>query len=161
MKISKIGLVGIILSGIVILCLFSLLYIFGISTEAHYDVKKGTLLWFITMDNKTIKSFPIIQPTDNVKYNSIGGDSPSIAAGWEVEYTSEKNFESLVVDIRSFLIDQGFNIEPTDKPECSWRNYKTNDKIKLYKAVSEKGECLDLTLIKTNDKTKIEVLILY
>ena len=75
------------------LVLLYLSYLFGLAIDDHYDVKKGTFLWYATMNNKTIIDFPIFEINGKVKYNSIGGDSPSIGAGWEIEYISKTDIE--------------------------------------------------------------------
>jgi len=38
--------------------LLYLSYLFGLALDNHYDVKKGTFLWYATMDNETITDFP-------------------------------------------------------------------------------------------------------
>lgn len=70
-------------------------HLFGIALKDHYDVKKGTFLWFATMDNKTITKFPVIEPIADATYNKIGGDGSTIVTGWGIEYESRTNIKTL------------------------------------------------------------------
>ena len=141
---------------------FYLSYLFGIALDNHNDVKKGTFLWYATMDNETISEFPLIEPIGNVTYNSIGRDSPSIGAGWEIEYESKKSSAELIPLLKKYLLQEGYELKEVNEPECSWKNYQKNDSMLLFAGVSKKGECLDLTIeIKANGNSDIEVMILY
>lgn len=128
----------------------------------HYDVKKGTFLWYITMNNKAIKEFPLIEPIGNVTYNSKGNDyKPNIVSGWEVEYETKKSSAELIPLLKKYFLKKGYKLKEVSKPECSWRNYHKNDSTLLFAGVSKKGECLDLTIkILVNGNSNIEALIL-
>jgi len=54
--------------------LLYLSYLFGLALDNHYDVKKGTFLWYATTNNGTITDFPVFESVGKVTYNSIGGD---------------------------------------------------------------------------------------
>ena len=114
------------------------------------------------MDNHTITHFPLIEPAGNATYNHIGGDSPSIGAGYEVSYTSNQPIESVLPSIRTYLTGEGYNINEVTIPECNWRNHIRNDSTWLFAGVSKDGGCLDLLLKKSGTgKTGIEAMILY
>jgi len=145
------------------LILLYLTYLFGLAIEDHYDVKKGTFLWYATMDNETIKDFPIFQVHGGVTYNSIGGDSPSIDTGWEIEYTSKTDIETLTNQIVEFLEKDGYEIEEVEETQFYWsgKNRK-NDTNHLYSGSNEKGESLDLLIHSLgNGLNKIECSIIY
>ncbi len=139
------------------------LVLFGIALDDHFDVKKGTFLWYATMDNETITEFPILEPVGKVTYNKIGGDGPSIAAGWEVEYNSYKDVKFISSTIFLYLKLEGYEIVETKEPYSNCTGiYKKNNNTQLYSGANDVEECLDL-LIQRNDNgtTRIECIIVY
>lgn len=138
-------------------------YLFAIAVEDHYDVKKGTFLWYVRMDNKTITEFPVIEPAGNVIYNSIGGDSPSITIGWEIEYLSKKYTEDLRHKIIEYLNKEGFAVNEVEKTEYYWTGKYKKDKMnQLYSGFNKEGESLDLLFqIQNNGMTRIQCTIVY
>lgn len=115
------------------------------------------------MDNETITDFPIIESVGKVTYNSIGGDSPSIGTGWEIEYESKSDIEYLTNRITEYLENEGYEITEVDEPQFNWKlNIKKSETNELYSGSNEKGESLDLLIQKQiNGLTKIECSILY
>ena len=157
--LKRIIIVSVILFPILIFLCFA--YMFSIAFEDHYDVKKGTLLWYATMDNKTITEFPVIEPNGRATYNRIGGDSPSIAAGWEIEYISYANSEVLIKQILDYLEKRGFTINEVEERYWYWWNKKT-ELDRLYSGANKKGEGLDLAFLKKeNGMTEIVCTIVY
>ncbi|WP_298476947.1 hypothetical protein [uncultured Maribacter sp.] len=138
-------------------------YLFGLALDNHYDVKKGSFLWYATMDNKAIANFPVFESVGKVKHNSIGGDSPNIGTGWEIEYESTAEIEELSDRITEYLKKEGYELKTADQPEYNWKaDIKKNEKNQLYSGSNDKGESLDLLLQKQdNELTKIECSILY
>ena len=104
-------IIGSVLFPICLLLNFS--FLFGIALDDHYNVKKGTFLWYATMDNETITDFPQIDPVGEATFNKIGGDSPSISAGWEIEYTSRMNVDNVFPTIKKYLNEKGFKLKAT------------------------------------------------
>ena len=101
------------------------------------------------MDNKTITDFPIINPRGKTSYNSIGGDGPNIATGWEIEYSSQENHKTLSKNILEYLKSNGFIISKVEKTQCYWQGrFKTNNSNQLYSGTNKKGECLDMQISK-------------
>lgn len=139
------------------------MYVFGSRLERHYDVKKWTLLWYATMDNKTITQFPILKPFGNVTYNSIGGDSPEIGAEWGISYVSAEEDSILTKEIIVYLINEGFDIEKVDETQFYWSGKNTKSEAnQLYSGANEKGESLDLLLEKQGNRmTRIECTIVF
>lgn len=136
--------------------------LFSIALDDHYDVKKRTFLWYATMNNKTITEFPLVAPIGNITYNSIGGDSPSIGAGWEIKYKSKKNSKELAPLLRDYFLKEGYPLEEVNESTCSWKKYYKSDSILLFTGVSKKGECVDLMIkLKANGNSAIEALILF
>lgn len=143
--------------------LLYLSYLFGISLDDHYDVKKGTFLWYATMDNKTINEFPVIEPTGGATYNKIGGDGPNISTGWEIEYESRADIETLSEKFVEYLKSDGYKLEAVLETQFYWtgKNQK-NETNRLYSGSNEKGESLDLLLqIQNNGLITIECSIVY
>jgi len=138
-------------------------YLFGIALDDHYDVKKGTFLWYATMDNKTITEFPIIEPIGDATYNKIGGDSPNIATGWEIEYESKADIETLTEKFVEYLKSYGYELEAVLETQFYWTGKnKKNETNRLYSGSNEKGESLDLLLQRQNNGlTTIECSIVY
>ncbi len=138
-------------------------FLFGIALNDHYDVKKGTFLWYATMDNKTIKEFPLIEPFGKVTYNSIGGDGPNIGTGWGIEFTSKKDSKDLVTSILLYLKKEGFETNEVDETQYYWAGkYKRNEKNNLFSGYNKKGESLDLLLQRLeNSMTRIICTIVY
>ena len=129
--------------------LFYLSILFSTSLEDHNDVKKGTFLWYATMDNETITEFPIIKSKEKVTYNSIGGDGPNIATGWEISYSSSENHNTLSNTIMEYLKSNGFSVSKVEKTQCYWKGrFKTSNSNQLYSGTNKKGECLDLQISK-------------
>ena len=149
---------------LILLPLLWFIYLFSISFEDHCNVRKGTLLWYATMNNKTITKFPVIKLDGKVTYNSIGGDSPSIAAGWEIIYTSSEDIEKITEEILEYLKNRGFAIHEVEQTEHYWMGkYKRNEMSRLYSGVNkQKGEGLNLSLfLQKNGKTTIECTIVF
>jgi len=143
--------------------LLYLSYLFGIVLDDHYDVKKGTFLWYATMDNKAITEFPVIEPIGGATYNKIGGDAPSIATGWEIEYESRADIETLTEKFVEYLKSDGYELEAVLETQFYWtgKNNK-NETNRLYSGSNEKGESLDLFLQRQNNGlTTIECSIVY
>jgi hypothetical protein len=138
-------------------------FLFGIALDDHYDVTRGTFLWYATMDNKTITEFPILEPMGNATYNKIGGDGPSIATGWEVEYNSKKDTENLSSTIIEYLKSDGFELSGVNETQYYWTGrYKANGNTKLFSGFNKKGESLDLLIQRQDNRTtRIECTIVY
>ena len=152
----------IIIISVILWLVLRFAYLFSVAFDDHYDVKKGTLLWYATMDNKTITKFPVIEPYGRAVYNSIGGDRPSIAAGWEIQYTSNADSEALTEKILDYLEKRGFTVEEVEERYWYWW-IKKAESSRFYSGVNERrGEGLDLAFFKTkNGKIVIECTILY
>jgi len=143
----------------IFLSIYCFLYAFSTACENHYNVKKGTLLWKMVMFDETITNFPIIYPQGEPTYNHIGGDSPNIGAGWELEYSSFQDLHKIQSAISVYLAKEGYILQEVKFPECSWKRYNAREDTLLFSA--GKGEkCLDLSFIKVEKHTKIEVIIL-
>lgn len=138
-------------------------YLFGLALDNHYDVKKGTFLWYATMDNKTITDFPVFESVGKVTYNSIGGDSPNVGTGWEIEYESKSDITLLTDRITEYLKNEGYEIKSVIEPQYNWKvDVKKNKTNELFSGSNDKGESLDLLLQKQIDGlTKVECSILY
>ncbi|MCI4670483.1 MAG: hypothetical protein MRZ79_20270 [Bacteroidia bacterium] len=145
------------------LILLYLSYLFGLSIDDHYDVKKGTFLWYATMDNQTITEFPVFDVNGKVKYNSIGGDSPAISTGWEIEYTSKTDIKTLTNQIVEYLEKEGYEIKEVEETQFYWKGKnKKNETNQLYSGSNEKGESLDLLVQNIGSGLiKIECSIVY
>jgi hypothetical protein len=145
------------------LVLLYISYLFGIALDDHYDVKKGTFLWYATMDNKTITGFPVIEPIGNVTYNKIGGDGPNIATGWEIKYQSRADIDTLTKEFVECLKSDGYELKAVDETQFYWTGKnKKNEMNRLYSGSNEKGESLDLLLQRQNNGTaRIECSIVY
>ena len=143
--------------------LLYLSYLFGLALDNHYDVKKGTFLWYATMDNETITDFPVFESVGKVTYNSIGGDSPNIGTGWEIEYESKSDITLLTDRITEYLKNEGYEIKSVSEPQYNWKvDFKKNETNELFSGSNDKGESLDLLLQKQIDGlTKVECSILY
>lgn len=134
-------------------------YLFGIALEDHYDIKKGTFLWYATMDNKTIKGFPVFASKGNVIYNKIGGDSPNIASAWEIKYETNEKIEILTKSIVEYLTLEGYEISSVDEKQVDWTEIEMN---RRYTGSNKIGESIDLLLQKQeNGLVKIECSIFY
>src|SRR5690606_14270866 len=108
-------------------------YLFGIALNNHYNVKKGTFLWYATMDNKTITEFPVIEPIGGETYNKIGGDGPNIATGWEIEYESRADIETLTEKFVEYLKSDGYELEAVLETQFYWTGKnKKNETNRLY-----------------------------
>jgi len=156
----------IVITSLILFPILGLLYfsfLFGIALDDHYDVKRGTFLWYATMDNKTITEFPILEPIENAIYNKIGGDGPNIATGWGVEYNSEKSTEVLSSNIIDYLKKDGFELSEVNETQYYWTGrYKMNESTKLFSGFNKKGESLDLLIQRqVNGTTRIECTIVY
>lgn len=145
------------------LLFFYFSYLFGLALDNHYDVKKGTFLWYATMDNNTITDFPIIKSKSRVTYNSIGGDGPSIGTGWGIEYVSEEENQILVKKIIDYLKSEGYEIMEVTETQYYWTGKnKKNKTNQLFSGANEKGESLDILFEKqVKNLTKIECTIVY
>lgn len=145
------------------LLFFYFSYLFGLTLDNHYDVKKGTFLWYATMDNTTITNFPLIKPKSRVTYNSIGGDGSNIGTGWGIEYVSEEENQILVNKIIVYLKSKGYEIKEVAETQYYWTGKnKKNETNQLFSGANEKGESLDILFVKQeNQLTKIECTIVY
>ena len=145
------------------LLFFYFSYLFSLALDNHYDVKKGTFLWYATMDNNTITDFPLIKPKSRVIYNSIGGDGPNIGTGWGIEYVSEEENQMLVKKIIDYLKSEGYEIKEVTETQYYWPGKnKKNETNQLFSGANEKGESLDIMFEKQMKKlTKIECTIVY
>lgn len=139
------------------------IYVFGTAFDNHYDVKKGTLLWYATMDNSTITEFPILNPVSKIKFNSIGGDSPNIGTGWGIEYESKTDIETLTKQIVKYIENDGYEIKAVKETQFYWIGKNKKNKMnRLYSGSNEKGESLDLFIEKQSNKTnRIECTIVF
>lgn len=146
-----------------ILGLLYLSYLFSIALENHYDVQRGSFLWYATMDNQTITEFPIIKSIDGyTTYNSIGGDSPNIGTGWEIAYTSKEEREILTAKILQYLNEEGYQLKEVNETQFYWKGkHKKSDSNQLYSGANKKGESLDLLFVNYGQSTKIECSIVY
>jgi hypothetical protein len=144
-----------------ILAFLYLAFLFGIALEDHYDVKRGTLLWYATMTNRTITEFPIVEPSVSATYDKIGGDSPSISTGWAVEYYSNKDEETLSSTILNYIKTKGFELSEQNETQYYWPGkYKKDKHTKLFAGVNKKGDALDLLIQRQgNGTTKIDCTI--
>lgn len=114
-------IIGIAIVLILPLGLLYLSYLLAIALDNHYNVKKGTFLWYATMDNETITEFPVFEPVGKATYNSIGGDSPNIGTGWEIEYESKSDITFLTDKITEYLKNEGYEISSVDEPQYNWK----------------------------------------
>ncbi|MEZ4848441.1 MAG: hypothetical protein R3B93_07455 [Bacteroidia bacterium] len=140
-----------------VLGFFYFSFLFGIALNDHHDVKRGTFLWYVTMDNPTITEFPVIFPNGEVVYNSIGGDSPNIGTGWEIEYESIAGYQELIHEIVEYLESEGYEMREVDKTQYyTVGKYKKSESITLFSGTRKNGGGLDL-MIKDgkNDVRKI------
>jgi len=138
-------------------------YLFGLAFDNHYDVKKGTFLWYATMDNNTITNFPLIKSKSCVTYSSIGGDGPNIGTGWGIEYVSEEENQILVDKINVYLKSKGYEIEEVSETQYYWKGKnKKNETNQLFSGANEKGESLDILFERQEDELiKVECTIVY
>jgi hypothetical protein len=138
-------------------------FLFGIALDDHYDVKKGTFLWYATMDNKTITEFPIQEPIENKTYNKIGGDGPNIATGWKIEYESKANIETLTKKIVEYIESEGYKLKTVDETQFYWKGKNKKDEMNiLYAGSNATGESLDLLFHRQkNGTTRIECSIVW
>jgi hypothetical protein len=162
-KKLKRWIIGIAIVLILPLGLLYFSYLFGLALDNHYDVKKGTFLWYATMDNETITEFPVFESVGKATYNGIGGDSPNIGTGWEIEYESKSDITFLKDKITEYLKNEGYEISSVDEPQYNWKvGVKKNETNEIFSGSNNKGESLDLLLQKQVDGlTKVECSILY
>lgn len=153
--------VGLIIGIVVILFLVLVVHIFGVSTKSHYDVKRGSLNWLVLMDNKTIKDFPVIKPLSDVQYNSLGGDSPSIGASWEMKYISTEQYDTLYLEISQYLESRGFNLKSTLEKEYSEKQSRSDNNTITFSSVSNSGEWIDMEFLITEENIHIKLRIMY
>lgn len=138
-------------------------HLLGIALKDHYDVKKGTFLWFATMDNRTITKFPVIEPIADATYNKIGGDDPTIATGWGIEYETRADIETLTEELIEYLKKDGFELSEVDETQYYWTGkHKRNEDTQLISGFNKKGESLDLLIQKQVDGTiRVKCTIVY
>ena len=101
------------------------------------------------MDNETITNFPLLEISGNPTYNKIGGDSPNIASGWEIKYSSEASKEVLESKVLKYLNNSGFKITSSTDSQYGWEG------------VSNKGEGLYLSISGNTISSTIFCQILY
>jgi hypothetical protein len=139
--------------------------VFGISLESHQDVKPGTFVWFVTMDNPVITQFPIIESAEDATFNSIGGSGPNIAKGWEIEYESKQELPTLAKNILDYIEANGFDVRAVNETQYYWSGrFKRNSSNQLFSGSNEVGEGLDLLLEKSENQdgqTRVVCSIVY
>ncbi len=154
----------IVIGSIILFPILSFLYftyLFGLALDDHYDIKKGTFLWYATI-NEVITEFPVIEPDGEVTYHHIGGDSPGIAGGSGIVYESRESSKKVIPLLKDYLLKEGYTLEIVNKTKCGWAKDFRNNTTLLFAGISKEGGCLDLTLeIKSNGNSEIEALILY
>lgn len=138
-------------------------FLIGIALDDHYDVKRGTFLWYATMDNKTITEFPVLEPMGTATYNKIGGEGSNIGTGWGIEYNSKKDTDKLSSTIIEYLKSDGFELSEVNETQYYWSGrYKKSENTELFSGFNKKGESLDLLIQKQNNgTTKIECTIVH
>jgi len=138
-------------------------YLFGLALDHHHDVQRGTFLWYATMNNETITDFPILAPVGKVRFNSIGGDSPNIGTGWQIEYVSKTDAKTVSIRILEYLEGEGYNLHRAGETQFYWvGKHKKNETNELYSGSNQKGESLDLLIqASENGTTQIECSIVY
>lgn len=125
--------------------------LFQTSILDHYDVKKGTLEWYLVMDNDFIVNFPVLYPTNKPIYNHIGGDSPNISAGYEVVYDSNLKENQLYLQIENYTKGKGLNLKKVNSIDC---NSFTLDSVSKYSIYSTKENgCVEIVFLEMPDKT--------
>ncbi len=140
------------------ICCF--LYAISVSWDDHYDVKRGSILWYFTMQEETITDFPIIEPYSKPKYNHIGGDAPGISIGWEIEYWSEADTTKLLSEIIPYIQRKGYKVKRINETGCSGNDIKASDNIIIFSG-SKDYQCLELIIDSSEkDYSKIEAIIL-
>ena len=134
----------------------------GDASDDHYNVKRGSLLWYSVMNNPTITNFPQIEPAGEVKFHHIGGNSLSIAMGWEIEYEAKRNFEYLFPIIKNYLNDEGYTLKEVEEAPCrNWRNYKRSSGTFLYSGTVSPEDCLGLMFKQKDSTILIKASIIY
>jgi len=132
----------------------------GMSFDTHYDVKKGSWMWFMRMDNKIINNFPIIEPIKRAEYNDIGGDNPNIGAAWSVEYISNENHQELLIQIKKYLEKSNIKIYSSTEAQCWFTWNDKLDKEYFYKDMNYKKGCLELKITELeNGKTDVKFYV--
>ncbi|MFK7972027.1 MAG: hypothetical protein AB8F95_16790 [Bacteroidia bacterium] len=140
-----------------------MLNLLALAIDDHYDVKRGTFTWWATMDNTTITSFPVHEPKEEVTYHAIGGDSPSIGTGWEIEYSSHASPSTLAAIIIPYLKNEGYQMEKVAQTQhyIIGQHHKSDRKT-LYSGVDAKGQSLDLLIDSVaHNTTVVDCSIVY
>ena len=142
------------------IALFLLGFGFSIAFNNHYDVKKGSLLWYMGID-KQIRSFPLIHPSTQAEFTHIGGDSPNISGGSKVEYESELGLEELIPQIKAYGESAGFYLEPleVEKSFSAPRGMSNDSHIRVFGG-SNQVKRLEVLFEQTNERNvRIEAVI--
>lgn len=137
-------------------------FLFGIAIDDHYDLEKGTFLWYAVMDNETITEFPVVELYGNVTYNGIGGNYPGIAKGWEIKYISKTNCQNLIPILIEYLRQAGYTINEVRETQYdSTKQDKKNRIRRVYSGSNIDREILNLVFQEQdNGMTEIECRIL-
>lgn len=157
-RLKTTSIVFVVISPILIICFF--VYVLGVSFETQYDVKKGSWMWYVRMDNTILNNFPIIELVGKEKYNEIGGDNPHIGAAYSLEYISSKCKEEILVSSKSYLDKYGIELYEIEDSECwqSW-NKKTDNEF-YFRDVNYSKGCLELRLTELiNNTVKVELFV--
>ena len=155
-RLIQISNVGFILFPILFVRFFW--YALGVSCETHYDVKKGSWMWFMRMENDIVNDFPIIEPIGREKYNDVGGDNPNIGAAWSVEYVSRKTKQDLMSIINEYLSKKGIKITELLKSPC--RIWREKENAVYYTNINGfDGNCLELEIEESENGTWISFYI--
>ncbi|MCF8324852.1 MAG: hypothetical protein K9I84_07825 [Leadbetterella sp.] len=140
--------------------LLSLNALFQTSILDHYDIKKGTLDWYLVMDNDFIINFPILYPINKPIYKHIGGDSPNISAGYEVVYDSKLKENQLYPQLENYTKRNGLNLKKVNSIYCNPSGLDSLSKYSIYSA-KENG-CVEIIFMEMSGKTtKITASIIY
>ncbi len=154
----------IVVGSIILFPIFGFLYftyLFGLALNDHYNVKKGTFLWYATID-EVVTEFPVIEPAKGVTYHHISGDSPGFSGGSGIVYESREGSKKVIPLLKDYLLKEGYTLEIVDKTKCGWAKDFRNNTTLLFAGISKEGGCLDLTVrTKSNGNSEIKALILY
>ena len=125
------------------------------STSDHYEVKRGSLVWFILLKNTSLSEIPVVKPNNTPKY-SYSIDSPHIEYFLDMNYESKMEINEVVSTVITKLAQNEFEIYSgrANCGEWAWRNNNDLNKIE-YNGRSSKGECLYLEFKEIGNIVKI------
>lgn len=112
----------------------------------HCDVKKGTLEWYLVMDDDFITNFPILNPINKPIYNHLGGDSPNISEGYEVIYNSNLNENQLYSQLENYTKGKGLDLKKINSIDCNSFALDSVSKYSIY-STKENG-CVEMVFWK-------------